>query len=46
MVAALGVLIATILFLIVELSHPYLGEIATSPAPPRDVIRVLSQPPA
>jgi len=46
MVAALGVLIATILFLIVELSHPYIGEIATSPEPLREVIHVLSPSPA
>ena len=38
MVAALGVLIATILFLMVELSHPYIGEISTSPEPLREVI--------
>ena len=44
MVAALGVLIATILFLIVELSHPYLGEISTSPEPLDEVIQFLSPP--
>jgi hypothetical protein len=30
LVAVLGLLVASVLFLIVELSHPYLGEIATS----------------
>jgi hypothetical protein len=44
MVAALGVLISSILFLLVELSCPYLGEIATSPAPLRQVIAFLSPP--
>ena len=44
MVAALGVLISSILFLLVELSHPYLGEIGTSPAPLRQVIAFLSPP--
>jgi hypothetical protein len=42
MVAALGVLIATILFLLVELSHPYIGEISTSPQPLSQVIAFLS----
>jgi hypothetical protein len=42
MVAVLGVLIACILFLIVHLSHPYLGEISTSPEPLRQVIAFLS----
>jgi hypothetical protein len=30
----------------VMLSHPFIGEIATSPEPLRDVVRVLSLPPA
>jgi Protein of unknown function (DUF4239) len=42
MVATLGVLVAAELFLVVELSHPYLGEIGTSPEPLREVIQVLS----
>ena len=46
MVAALGVLTASVLFLIVELSHPYLGDIATSPEPLRQVIAFLSPSPA
>jgi hypothetical protein len=41
-VAALGVLTATILFLVVCLSHPYLGEIATSPEPLHAVITFLT----
>ena len=45
MVASLGVLIATALFFVVELSHPFIGEIATSPEPVREVIQVLSAPP-
>jgi Protein of unknown function (DUF4239) len=46
MVAPLGVLIATALFMVLEFSHPYIGELATSPEPLHDVIQVLSQPPA
>lgn len=43
MVAILGVLVAVNLFLVMELSHPFIGEIGTSPEPLRQVIRVLSQ---
>jgi Protein of unknown function (DUF4239) len=46
MVAVLGVLVAAELFLVVELSHPFIGEIATSPEPLREVIQVLSPSPA
>jgi Protein of unknown function (DUF4239) len=46
MIAALGMLVAAELFLVVELSHPYIGEIATSPEPLREVIHVLSPSPA
>jgi hypothetical protein len=46
MVATLGMLVAAELFLIVELSHPYIGEIATSPEPIREAIQVLSPAPA
>lgn len=46
MVATLGVLVAAELFLVVELSHPFVGEIATSPEPLREVIQVLSPNPA
>ena len=38
MVTAVSVLVAVILFLITELSHPFLGEIGTSPEPMRAVI--------
>jgi hypothetical protein len=44
MVATVGVLIAVDLFLVLELAHPYVGEIATSPQPLRDVITALSTP--
>jgi Protein of unknown function (DUF4239) len=44
MVATVGVLVAANLFLIMELSHPYIGEIATSPQPLRDVVTVLAEP--
>ncbi|MGO9510698.1 MAG: hypothetical protein ACLPXZ_26475 [Mycobacterium sp.] len=44
MVATVGVLVAANLFLIMELAHPYIGEIATSPQPLQDVITVLSEP--
>ena len=46
LVAAVGVLVAAQLFLILQLSHPYVGEIATSPEPLREVINVLSPSPA
>jgi hypothetical protein len=46
MVATLGVLVAANLFLVLELSHPFIGEVATSPEPLREVIQVLSPPPA
>lgn len=45
MVAILAVLVGTILFLVLMLSHPYLGDIAASPEPLREVVRVLSAPP-
>ena len=41
MVAILGVLVGAQLFLVTELSHPFIGEIATSPEPLREVIRVV-----
>ncbi len=46
MVATVGVLVASNLFLVLQLSHPYVGEIATSPEPLSEAIRVLSQPPS
>jgi hypothetical protein len=45
MVTILGVLVGTILFLVMMLSHPFIGEIATSPEPLHDVVRILSPPP-
>jgi hypothetical protein len=44
-VAIVGVLVAANLFLVLELSHPFIGKIATSPEPLRDVIQFLSSPP-
>ena len=46
MVAIVGVLVAAILFLILELSNPFVGEISTSPEPLREAIQVLSQSPS
>ena len=45
MVAILGVLVAAELFLVLELSHPFLGEIGTSVEPLREVVRVLEATP-
>jgi hypothetical protein len=42
MVASLGVLVAAELFLVLELSHPFSGEIGASPEPLHEVIQVLS----
>ena len=42
MVAILGVLVGANLFLVLELSHPFIGEIGTSSEPLRQVIRQLS----
>ena len=42
MVAILGVLVAVNLFLVMELSHPFLGDIGTSSEPLAEVIRTLS----
>ena len=42
MVAILGVLVAVNLFLVLELSHPFLGDIGTSSEPLKQVIRQLS----
>jgi hypothetical protein len=42
MVATVGVLIAANLFLLLELSHPYVGEMATSPEPLREAVHVLT----
>ncbi len=45
MVATVGVLIAANLFLVLELSHPFIGEIAASPEPLRETIRFVQQSP-
>ena len=42
MTAAIGTLVATNLFLILQLSHPYLGDVATSSQPLREVTGFLS----
>ena len=44
MVVIVGVLVATNLFLVLELAHPFLGDIATSPDPLREAVRVLTEP--
>ncbi|MDT5007246.1 MAG: hypothetical protein QOJ24_4422 [Mycobacterium sp.] len=42
MVAILGVLVATNIFLVLELSHPFIGEIGTSSEPLQQVVRLLT----
>ncbi|CAN5136494.1 hypothetical protein BH11ACT7_BH11ACT7_15750 [soil metagenome] len=42
MVAILGVLVAANLFLVMELSHPFIGDIGTSSEPLQEVVRQLS----
>jgi hypothetical protein len=44
MVAIVGTIVAANLFLVLELSHPYVGEISTSPDSLQEVEWVLSQP--
>ncbi len=44
MVATVGALVAANLFLVLQLSHPYVGEIGTSVEPLREVVRVLQAP--
>ena len=46
MVAIVGAMVAANLFLVLELSHPFVGDISTSPAPLQRVIEVVEQPPA
>ncbi|WP_232001827.1 DUF4239 domain-containing protein [Mycobacterium sp. 852014-52450_SCH5900713] len=46
LVATVAVLLATDLFLVLELAHPYIGDTATSPEPLNAVIQALSAPPA
>ena len=42
MVAILGVLVATNIFLVLELSHPFIGEIGTSSEPLQQIVRLLT----
>ncbi|MBX7434714.1 hypothetical protein JDV09_21825 [Mycobacterium sp. Y57] len=42
-VVIVGAIVATNLFLIVELAHPYIGDIATSPDSMTEVVSVLSR---
>jgi hypothetical protein len=42
MVATVGVLVATNLFLVLQLAHPFIGEMATSPEPLREAVHVLT----
>jgi hypothetical protein len=44
MVAIVGIIVATNLFLVLELSHPYIGAVATSSDPLQQVVAVLSRP--
>lgn len=44
MVVVVGVVVATNLFLVLELSHPYVGAVSTTSDPLQEVIWVLSQP--
>ena len=46
MVAIVGVIIAANLFLILELAHPFVGEISTSSDPLQEAVWVLSRPAA
>ena len=42
MVATVGVLVAANFFLVLQLAHPYVGEMATSPEPLREAVHVLT----
>ena len=44
MVSIVAVIVATNLFLVVELAHPYVGAVSTSSDPLQEVVAVLSQP--
>ncbi|QNJ92376.1 hypothetical protein HZU40_30205 [Mycolicibacterium fluoranthenivorans] len=46
MVLIVAVLVATNLFLVLELAHPFVGDIATSPDPLHEVVQVLTEPPS
>ena len=42
--ARVGVVVATNLFLVLELAHPYVGVISTSSTSMQEVVSVLSRP--
>jgi hypothetical protein len=42
MVATIGMLVAVNLFLVLQLAHPFVGEMGTSPEPLRQVVTVLT----
>jgi hypothetical protein len=44
MVAIVAIIVATNLFLVVELAHPYVGAVSTTSDPLQEVVAVLSQP--
>jgi hypothetical protein len=44
LVVTVGVLLATDLFVVLELAHPYIGDTTTSPEPLLAVIQALSAP--
>jgi hypothetical protein len=46
MVAIVGAMVAANLFLVLELSHPFVGDISTSPEPLHRVIEVLTHLPS
>ena len=45
MVGIIGTLVGAQLFLVVELSHPYVGAVSTSPEPLHQVVRILEAGP-
>jgi hypothetical protein len=44
MLATVGALVAANVFLVLQLSHPFIGEVGTSPEPLREAVRVLQTP--
>ena len=44
MVTIVGVIVAANLFLVLQLSHPFFGEVSTSPDPLHEAVTVLMQP--
>ncbi len=43
MVATVGTLVAVNIFLVVQLSHPFFGDLGTSPEPLQEVVAVISE---